>query len=177
MLVLIFIYLHRQPMVEIIPAQSQDLKQIQSIASRTWPDTFGKILSSDQIDYMLDRFYNLPQLEEQVEQGHIFFFAEENGEKLGFTGIQLNQKPGQTKIHKIYILPTAQGKGIGKKLINAIKEIASQNNQTSLLLNVNKYNEGAIKFYEYLGFVNIKSEIIDIGRGYVMDDYVFELKL
>ena len=121
MLVLLFIYLHRQPMVEIIPAQSQDLKQIQSIASRTWPDTFSKILSSDQIDYMLYRFYNLPQLEEQVEQGHIFLFAEENGEKLGFTGIQVNQKPGQTKIHKIYILPTAQGKGIGKKLINAIK--------------------------------------------------------
>lgn len=58
-----------------------------------------------------------------------------------------------------------------------VKEIAKENDQTSLLLNVNKYNTGAIDFYEYLGFVNIKSEIIDIGNGYVMDDFVFELKL
>ncbi|WP_373400667.1 GNAT family N-acetyltransferase [Algoriphagus halophilus] len=75
------------------------------------------------------------------------------------------------------MLPSAQGKGIGKKLIEAIKELALEKNQYSILLNVNKYNEGAIKFYEYLGFVNIKSEVIDIGNGYVMDDFVFEMKL
>ncbi|SFA88425.1 GNAT family N-acetyltransferase [Algoriphagus aquimarinus] len=164
-------------MIQINPATKEDLKIVQSIAKRTWPDTFGTILSSEQIDYMLNWFYDIAHLKEQVELGHTFLLADEDGEKLGFTGIEINQEPGRTKIHKIYILPTAQGKGVGKKLINAIKEIALRNEQSSLLLNVNKYNQGAIDFYEYLGFVNIKSEIIDIGNGYVMDDYVFELKL
>ncbi|PZX53361.1 GNAT family N-acetyltransferase [Algoriphagus chordae] len=164
-------------MIQVISVSKADLTTIQSIAHRTWPDTFGKILSPAQIDYMLHRFYDIPNLEAQLEQGHSFLLADEDGEKLGFTGFELNQIPGTTKIHKIYILPTAQGKGIGKRLIKSISEIALDNQQESLLLNVNKYNKGAIDFYEYLGFVNIKTEVIDIGEGYVMDDFVFELKL
>ncbi|PZX59574.1 ribosomal protein S18 acetylase RimI-like enzyme [Algoriphagus ratkowskyi] len=164
-------------MVSIIPARLEDLIHVQTIAQRTWPTTFAEILSPEQIKYMLNLLYDFPHLQKQIEQGHIFLLADENGEKLGFTGIEVNNEPFKTKIHKIYILPSAQGRGIGKKLFQAIKEIAFANNQTSLQLNVNKYNQGAIDFYEYLGFVNIKSEIIDIGNGYVMDDYVFELKL
>jgi ribosomal protein S18 acetylase RimI-like enzyme len=164
-------------MIHILHATIEDLKIIQSIAHLTWPDTFGKILSQDQIDYMLNHFYDLPHLQEQNEKGHIFLLADESGGKLGFIGFEMNQEPGKTKIHKIYILPKAQGKGIGKKLIQAIKGIALENDQTSILLNVNKYNEGAIDFYENLGFINIKSEIINIGNGYVMDDFVFEMKI
>lgn len=165
-------------MIQIIPAKTEDLVHVQAIAHQTWPHTFGNILSPEQIDYMLSWMYDLKMLEnQQLEQGHTFLIAEEQEEKLGFTGFQIDQEPGKTKIHKIYILPSAQGKGLGKKLINAIKEIALKNNQTSLLLNVNKYNKGAIEFYEYLGFVKIKEEVIDIGNGYVMDDYVFELTL
>ncbi|MEN2281977.1 GNAT family N-acetyltransferase [Algoriphagus sp. SE2] len=164
-------------MIEITSATQEDLKFVQSIAKRTWPDTFGNILSPHQIDYMLSWMYSLENLSKQQNSGHQFFFAEEDGEKLGFTGIEVNQEPGKTKIHKIYILPTAQGKGIGKKLINKVKEVAKENHQISLLLNVNKYNKGAIDFYEYLGFKKIKEEVINIGKGYVMDDFVFELTL
>ena len=42
-----------------------------------------------------------------------------------------------------------------------------------LFLNVNKYNKAKI-FYEKLGFVISKEEVIDIGNDYVMDDYVME---
>lgn len=165
-------------MIQITPAKTEDLVYVQEIAYQTWPKTFGEILSPEQINYMLSWMYDLKILEkQQLIERHIFLLAEENGEKLGFTGFQIDQEPGKTKIHKIYILPTAQGKGLGKILINATKEIALKSDQTSLLLNVNKYNKGAIEFYEYLGFVKIKEEVIDIGNGYVMDDYVFEMKL
>ncbi len=164
-------------MVILVPAKKDELIQVQAIAHLTWPATFGKILSPTQIQYMLHWMYSLETLEKQASSGHLFYFAEEDGEKLGFTGFELNQEPGITKVHKIYILPTAQGKGIGKKLIDLVKNTALQHTQKSLLLNVNKYNQGAIDFYEYLGFVKTKEEIIAIGNGYVMDDYVFELKL
>ncbi len=164
-------------MVSIVPVKLEDLIHVQSIAHRTWPETFKDVLSPAQIDYMLGWMYDLKNLEKQHNEGHQFFIAEEENENLGFTGIEVNNEPEITKIHKIYILPTAQGKGIGKKFLSNIKDIAKANDQKSLLLNVNKYNQGAIAFYEYLGFVNIRAEVNDIGNGYVMDDYVFELKL
>lgn len=164
-------------MTHIIACEIEELKYVQSIAQQTWPDTFEGILSPEQIEYMLSWMYSLEMLEKQHKEGHLFFLAEESGGKLGFTGIEVNYEPGKTKIHKIYILPTAQGKGVGKALFQKIREIANGNNQKSLLLNVNKFNQGAIDFYEYLGFVNIRNEVNDIGNGYVMDDFVFELKL
>lgn len=164
-------------MTHIIPCEIDELKHVQSIAYRTWPDTFGKILSTAQIEYMLNWMYSLETLEKQLKDGHVFFLAEEGGEKLGFTGLELNSQPGKTKIHKIYILPSAQGKGIGKALFQKIKQLAKENHQTNLTLNVNKYNQSAIDFYLHSGFEEIRREVIDIGNGYVMDDIVYELKL
>ena len=56
------------------------------------------------------------------------------------------------------------------------KEKAIENNQKAIFLNVNKYNN-AINFYTKLGFVKVKDKVIDIGNGYVMDDYVMEVAI
>jgi ribosomal protein S18 acetylase RimI-like enzyme len=58
-------------------------------------------------------------------------------------------------------------------MIDEIVKIAKSNNQKGVFLNVNKYNKAKF-FYEKLGFVISKEEVIDIGNGYVMDDYVME---
>jgi len=71
------------------------------------------------------------------------------------------------------LLPETQGKGFGKFMINEIVKIAKSNNQKGIYLNVNKYNTAKF-FYEKVGFTIVKEEVIDIGNGYVMDDYVME---
>ncbi|MCS5490449.1 GNAT family N-acetyltransferase [Algoriphagus limi] len=164
-------------MIEIVPAQKKDLKTIQEIAYQTWPSTFGEILTTGQISYMLGWMYSLDTLEKQLEEEQYFFLAKEDGKALGFTAFELNYEPQKTKIHKIYILPSAQGKGIGKKLFSKIEEIATGKNQSALLLNVNKGNKQAIDFYKRYGFEELRREVIDIGEGFVMDDIVFEFKL
>ena len=58
----------------------------------------------------------------------------------------------------------------------AMEEATKQNNH-ALYLNVNKHNENAIGFYRINGFSIVKEEVIDIGNGFVMDDYVFEKPL
>lgn len=156
----------------------EDLDIVQSIAHRTWPSTFAKILSTEQIDYMLNWMYSLNMLESQFDKGHTFLLIEENGIEFGFAGFELNYSEGpKAKLHKIYLLPEAQGKGAGKALILDVAEQARKAGQKSLLLNVNKYNQKAIDFYLRMGFEEIYKEVIDIGNGYVMDDVVMELKL
>ena len=71
------------------------------------------------------------------------------------------------------MLSETQGKGCGKFMIDEIVKIAKSNNQKGVFLNVNKYNKAKF-FYERLGFVISKEEVIDIGNDYVMDDYVME---
>lgn len=127
---------------------------------------------------MLEMMYDLAVLESQWDKGHTFLLAEENGKELGFAGFELNYSGApKAKLHKIYLLPEAQGKGAGKALLLDVAERARKAKQASLLLNVNKYNQKAIEFYGRIGFVEIYTEVIDIGSGYVMDDVVMEMQL
>jgi len=73
-------------------------------------------------------------------------------------------------------LSNHQGKGIGKALINFIANEANERHQKGLILNVNKKNK-AIRFYESIGFTISNEEVIDIGNGYVMDDFVMEKEI
>jgi GNAT superfamily N-acetyltransferase len=165
-------------MINISPIAAEVLPRVQQIAQQTWPDTFGKILSPNQIAYMLKLIYSLEELERQMENGVTFLLATEGEIELGFAGFELNYAGApKAKLHKLYLLPSAQGKGLGKKLLLDVADRARKAGQKSLLLNVNKYNHPAIDFYLRMGFDEIYKEVIDIGSGYVMDDLVMELML
>ena len=47
---------------------------------------------------------------------------------------------------------------------------------SAVWLTVNKHNDIAIRAYRGLGFELIGEGVTDIGNGFVMDDYYFELK-
>lgn len=158
--------------MKIEQLQQDELERVQKIAHLTWPDTFKEILSPEQIDYMLNWMYNLVTLSEQLEMGHHFYILTDNGEDVGFIGIQPHYPTKtETKLHKIYILPSCQGKGAGLLLMKKAEEIALTSCTEQLILNVNRYNK-ATDFYKKIGFEITKEEDIDIGNGYLMEDYV-----
>jgi ribosomal protein S18 acetylase RimI-like enzyme len=121
--------------------------------------------------------YSLQALQKQVnEKRHLFIIGKYENVDVGFTSYELNYKSSSTKIHKLYVLPSCQGKGLGKRFVEEIAISALHNNNDKLLLNVNKKNP-AILFYEKIGFRQVAQETISIGNGYVMDDYVMEKSL
>jgi diamine N-acetyltransferase len=126
----------------------------------------------------LDLFYSEQALIDQFDKKEqLFYLITEEETTFGFIGIEHNyQNKGTTKIHKIYILPQTQGNGIGKLAIETIAEFARENKYTSLLLNVNRFNK-ALHFYEKIGFKVIDEVNIEIGNGYLMEDYVMEKQL
>lgn len=163
--------------MQIVEAPKDYIFVIRSLADRIWPHTFRDILSEKQIVYMMDMMYSVGSLEQQMDNGHHYLLLEEDGEYLGYLSYELNYKNSDlTKIHKIYILPSLQGKGLGRFFINAVKVIAMQNNNAGLSLNVNRYNK-AIEFYTRVGFEIVGSEDIDIGDGFLMEDYIMNLKI
>ncbi len=158
-----------------IATTPQHFAAVQHIAHTTWPVTFGAILSSTQIQYMLQMMYSSEALEAQVaDKGHVFIVAKAEGQYLGFVSFEHNyQGTTKTKIHKIYILPDTQGKGIGKSLLEVVTKKAVKNGNNTLTLNVNRDN-GAIAFYEKMDFQKTAEEDIDIGNGFFMNDAVME---
>jgi len=156
-------------------ASKEQLPIVRDLAYRIWPDTYGATHTKEELDYMLNKFYSLTSLEEQLGKGHIFVLAEENDTFVGFVAYEFfSEDTNSTKIHKLYVLPQTQGKGIGKGLVDYVRKEAIINKNEKLFLNVNKLNK-AKDFYHRYGFTITKDIVIDIGEGFVMDDYVMEL--
>ena len=164
--------------MQIVEATTDHIYNIQVLSNVIWPATFSNILSQEQISYMMDMMYSTSSLEKQInELNHHYLLAEEDGEYLGYLSYELNYKGTPiTKIHKIYVLPSIQGKGVGRLFIDAVSKLALKNNNTLLSLNVNRYNR-AIDFYKRMGFDFFTSENIDIGNGFLMEDYVMNKDL
>ncbi|UKT63658.1 GNAT family N-acetyltransferase [Pedobacter mucosus] len=163
-------------MITIRKGKEEDIELIRDIAKETWPNTYLEIIGQAQIDYMLDKMYNKGELLKQFLEGHIFLFAEDRDKQYGFAGYSIVDHENRVyKLHKLYVLPSAHGKGVGKILINEVFNQVKDAGGSALELNVNKNNKAA-DFYKKAGF-NIKDSVkIDIGGGYFMDDYVMELK-
>ncbi|WP_029269693.1 GNAT family N-acetyltransferase [Flavobacterium sp. KJJ] len=165
-------------MISLSEATIANLKTIQEIAHLTWPLTYGEILSKEQLDYMLNLIYSDEALKTQFEKKEqLFYLILDDETTVGFIGIEHNYKNGfVTRIHKIYLLPETQGKGIGKKVIAEIEKLAFEKKSIALSLNVNRFNN-ALRFYQKLGFEVTDEVNIDIGNGFLMEDYVMEKRL
>lgn len=150
-----------------------DIATLKDIAAKSWKVAYSEILSQEQFDFMLGKFYSTEALTASIAESNQKFLLFSDGSKpLAFASYEVNYpEKGQTKLHKLYVSPNGQGLGIGKKLVDTIKTIAVEHHSSSLILNVNKYNK-ALNFYEKIGFKILKPEVIDIGDGYIMDDYV-----
>ena len=166
-------------MIQILSANSSDIPAIQAVASRAWAHTFKEILSNSQIAYMMQLMYSDESLRKQIEEdNHRFYLAKKENKIVGYMSIEHNCKnTGKTKIHKIYLLPEEQHKGIGKLFFSFAEEKAKEANDTAIFLNVNKNNANAVAFYNRVGYSIIREEVIDIRNGFVMDDFVFEKRI
>ena len=163
--------------VEIRLATAADFSTIESIARQTWPAAYSAILTSDQLEYMLDLFYCNQALNQDVTQkNHVYFMAFLEGEAVGFAGIQYNYLPNTTKIHKLYVLPQFQGHYIGQQLLDFVSQLTKEAGGIGLILNVNRYNSAKL-FYEKQGFTVLRSEDILLDFGYVMEDFVLTKSL
>ncbi len=152
-------------------ASKDEASDIIAIAEKSWAATYRDILSAEQYDYMIGLFYTPAAIQLTMDE-QIFLICRNGQEATGFVSYQLNYpEAGYCKIHKLYVLPETQGTGSGRKLMERVEKIAVDDHCSHLTLNVNKYNK-ALGFYQKMGFNVARPEVIDIGRGFVMDDFV-----
>ncbi len=165
-------------MIRIVAATKQHIPTISELAKHFWPVAFESILTAEQIAYMMEMMYSYAALEKQMNEGHQYAIAQKNNENVGYVSFETSHnQSNKTKIHKLYVSPNHQRLGVGKEMTDYVALQALESDNNALFLNVNKHNTKAINFYNKHHFFLAKEEIIDIGNGFVMDDFVFELTL
>lgn len=166
--------------MNIIEADLSHISEIKQIAIKSWEITYSEILSQEQFDYMIEMMYSHTALNKQMtELNHHFLLINDSSTSnyYGFVSYELNYKDQpKTKIHKLYLLPECKGLGMGRLLMNKVIEAAKFANNSHLSLNMNRSNK-SLGFYQQMGFEIVGEEDINIGNGYLMEDYIFEKKI
>ena len=164
--------------IEIKRAGNSDLQTIHDMAKVVFRDTYRTILSPEQMEYMMDWMYSLPNLEKQVSQGHTYYIAWGGVEPLGYVSVRKDSfdSDGTEVWHleKIYVMPSAQGCGLGLRLLETVKKHVSDNKSAQkarIELNVNR-NNPAVGFYKKQGLTILRQGDFPIGNGFYMNDYI-----
>ena len=162
----------------IIRAGSEDIMLIHDMAEIVFRHTYKDILSSEQMEYMMDWMYSPANLLKQLEEGHVYHIAFREDVPCGYVSVQPDgvTEEGRLRYHlqKIYVLPSEQGHGLGRLLFErAVAYIRSETagKPVSLELNVNR-NNPSIEFYRHLGLKILRQGDFHIGNGFYMNDYI-----
>lgn len=160
-------------------ATVEDIPAIREIAEVAFRDTYREILSTEQMEYMMDWMYSENSLLAQMtEKGHTFFIEE----GIGYVSVRHDgfSEEGRDIWHleKLYVLPEFHGRGLGRSLFEKAVEFvkASKNGPASIELNVNRYNK-AVTFYRHLGMKVDRDGDFPIGNGFYMNDHIMSLNI
>ena len=168
-------------MVQIRKAGVDDLQSVHDMAQMVFRNTYKEILSPDQMEYMMEMMYSLPNLRKQLEEGHHYYIAQDGDNRLGYVSLQHEGADEEGTevfhLHKIYVMPDAQGQGVGKILFDTAVDHAKQiaaGRKARIELNVNRYNK-AVDFYRHIGMRVLLEEDFPIGNGFYKTDYIMGL--
>ena len=107
-------------MIDIRKASENDLLTIHDMAQVVFRHTYRDILSSEQMEYMMDMMYSLPNLRKQLEEGHHYYIAYDAATPCGYVSVQYEGPDADGievfHLHKIYVMPQVQGRGVGLHL-------------------------------------------------------------
>ncbi|MFS0577167.1 GNAT family N-acetyltransferase [Sporosarcina sp. 179-K 3D1 HS] len=138
----------------IRPMTVADIIHVQHIARETWSATYdGMIPEEIQTDF-IDRAYSEAMLRKRMEKT-CMLIAECNGVPVGFANFTKKDEDGDSELTALYILPSHQQDGYGRKLFEYA--LSKLQDAKQLFVYVDRHNQIGRTFYEKQGF-----ELLDV---------------
>jgi GNAT superfamily N-acetyltransferase len=169
------------PTLQFVPVStSEQLATVAALAHEIWYEFYVPLIGRPQVDYMVAKFQNAVAMQSQIDQGYEYFLVKQqdtNGmaTDLGYCAVQ-EQDGSALFLSKFYLHKSARGSGTGRKCMEFIEGLARRRGLSLLWLTVNKGNP-SVQAYQRMGFRIAADLVMDIGGGYVMDDYRMEKPL
>lgn len=147
-----------------------DIEALQKIGRQTFFETFSDTNTAEDMQEYLEKSFHKDKLLAEVENPQSeFYFAQENGEVIGYLKLNFGQSQTELKnensveIERIYVLNAYHGKKVGQKLYDKALAVAKERKAQFLWLGVWEKNEKAIRFYQKNGFVPFDKHIFVLG--------------
>lgn len=163
----------------LTPVGEQDFGVVRELARTIWREHYDGMIPAGQIDFMLAGRFS----DEALRQCHAaaerwLQLVRVSDVPVGYCDCQRVGPPGDEgnpaamKLGQLYLLASHRGRGLGRFMLRDVEVRARDLRADMLWLLVSKRNVGAIGFYRAAGFAILQDVRLEIGGGFVMDDYV-----
>ena len=153
--------------IEIVDSTPQDVFGIRNVQKITWIDTYPNLelgITKEDIKSNFSKD-NTKEGSRQIEgwksrysdPNEHRWVAKDGNEIVGFCVV--SREKSNYRIQAIYVLPSYQGNGIGRRLFDM--SLQWLGNDKDIYVNVVSYNVNAIKFYEKFGFIKTGKNVVD----------------
>lgn len=134
-------------------ATAGDLPAVRALLVETWHATYDNLYGAKRVSEITDDWHSLANLAVQLEREGAVFLVAVTGNGIDGTSLARATGNGQVMLDRLYVRPAAQGRGIGRHLLEAT--LASFPAGSNFRLEVEPQNVAAILFYERQGFATV----------------------
>ena len=164
--------------IEVITINLEDVGTVYKLTENIWRKNFPTFISTEQTEYMLQKFKSIDKIKEKLTSNDINnFFILHTKKIVGYFSYGFDADNNFMRFYEMYILPDFQHQGIGTTVFNYVKSELRSNGHKYLNSFVNINNLPSINACKKAGFKIVKSVKIDIGNGYFMNDHLFKLEI
>ena len=155
-------------------ARPDQLSIVGSLAHDIWHRYYPSIISKAQIDYMLRQRYSADAMEERFKiRGTTMLIAWLGPLAVGFAVQSIPEDTlDEVTLDAFYLHPDHHRRGLGRVFMEQVVDHLHHQPRNTLALNVNRRNITAINFYFRQGFIIRSAVDVNLGHGFVGDDFV-----
>ena len=149
----------------------EEIRLTAEMAVEIWNDSFVDMIGQGQVDYMVNKYQSEAAMTEQIASGYEYYHFILDDKVIGYFAIH-EEDDNTLFLSKLYLKKEYHGHGFARQAFEYIKEIGRKNGNTLIWLTTNKRNFKAITVYNKFGMRIMRNQETDIGKGFIMDDYV-----
>lgn len=135
----------------IRPATEADLPGVRACLVETWHATYDPIFGAAEVTAITNDWHSIEALRANLQVPESVFLVAGDAAAITGTVSARMLEPGLVRLGRLYVLPSAQRRGLGAALLGAVT--AAFPNLRCLRLEVEPRNLSAIAFYEAQGFM------------------------
>lgn len=160
-------------------ARSSDVPALSELARRTWAQAFGDSVSPEDGAAELEKKRSVDYFAEALREQTILV-AEKAGGLVGYVQFgdvripEVSRQAGDQAVHRVYVDAPFQGRGLGRRLLEAALAHPRLARAGRVYLQVWEQNARALALYESVGFRKIGTTRFAIGSQ-PMEDLVLRL--
>ena len=142
--------------IDFVPAKANDAAAISTLRQRIWDTTYRGIYPDAVIDDFDHDWHQQRDLRKITDPSFTVYLIRDGEKDIGYFIFQ--DADSGVQLCSLYVLQEYQHRGIGKLAFSIITDYCRKKGISRFTCDCNPHNENAMRFYQHMGGVVIKTD-------------------